>query len=72
MESINYRQISTVPMVYETHGGDDVLIFSSGPFAHLLTGVNDQTFIPHAIAYAACMGNGDTYCEDVAKSTLKK
>lgn len=38
MEAINYRQITTVPMVFETHGGDDVLIFSSGPFAHLLTG----------------------------------
>jgi alkaline phosphatase len=67
MESINYRQIATVPMVFETHGGDDVLIFSSGPFAHLLTGVLDQSYLPHAMAYAACIGNGEKYCDSIPK-----
>ncbi|OXA56862.1 Membrane-bound alkaline phosphatase [Folsomia candida] len=69
MEAINYRQITTVPMVFETHGGDDVLIFSSGPFAHLLTGVLDQSYIPHAIGYAACIGQGEKFCDDYAHLT---
>jgi hypothetical protein len=44
-----------LPLLSETHGGDDVPIYSRGPFAHLLTGVVHQSFIPHAIAFAACL-----------------
>lgn len=29
---------ATVPLDYETHGGDDVAVFSIGPWSHLFTG----------------------------------
>jgi len=44
-----------LPLLSETHGGDDVPIYSRGPFSHLFTGVNHQSIIPHVIAYAACL-----------------
>ncbi|XP_061386482.1 membrane-bound alkaline phosphatase-like [Musca vetustissima] len=46
------------------HSGEDVGIFSSGPFAHLFTGVLQQHTIPHLMAYASCMGDGPTMCND--------
>lgn len=54
---------STVPLGLETHGGDDVAVFASGPWAHLFTGTYEQHFIPHAMAFAACIGPGRTACE---------
>ncbi|XP_011193269.3 membrane-bound alkaline phosphatase [Zeugodacus cucurbitae] len=53
---------ATVPLDSETHGGDDVAVFASGPFAHLFTGVYDQNTIPHIMAYASCVGNGLKAC----------
>ncbi|XP_073821447.1 alkaline phosphatase-like [Musca autumnalis] len=46
------------------HSGDDVGIFASGPFDHLFTGVLQQNTIPHLMAYAACIGDGPTMCDD--------
>ncbi|CAJ0924535.1 unnamed protein product [Ranitomeya imitator] len=40
----------------ETHGGEDVAIFAKGPMAHLLHGVVEQSYIPYAMGYAACIG----------------
>lgn len=50
----------------ETHGGDDVGVFARGPFSHLFTGVFEQSFIPHAMKYAACLGPkySKTFCDD--------
>ena len=63
--------MSAVPLLSETHGGDDVLIYSRGPFSHLLTGVVEQSYIPHAIGYASCIGPGLQYCQQRRrKSTL--
>nr|XP_014098695.2 membrane-bound alkaline phosphatase-like [Bactrocera oleae] len=53
---------STIPLDSETHGGDDVAVFASGPWAHLFTGVYDQNTIPHMMAYASCVGNGLKAC----------
>lgn len=33
-----FKQPATVPLDYETHGGDDVAVFAVGPHAHLFTG----------------------------------
>lgn len=57
------------PISSETHGGDDVLIYAKGshaPYAHLFTGVHQQSFIPHALAYAGCIGDGKRheFCTD--------
>lgn len=50
---IDFKQQALVPMTSETHGGDDVAIFASGPYAHLFQGVVDQNFIYHVMAYAS-------------------
>lgn len=52
------------PLPLETHGGEDVGVFASGPFAHLFSGVYEQNFIPHAIKYIACLGDGFTMCSE--------
>ncbi|XP_073825558.1 membrane-bound alkaline phosphatase-like [Musca autumnalis] len=46
------------------HSGEDVGIFASGPFDHLFTGVLQQNTIPHLMAYAACIGDGPTMCDE--------
>ncbi|XP_030372167.1 membrane-bound alkaline phosphatase [Scaptodrosophila lebanonensis] len=51
------------PLVSETHGGEDVGVFASGPWSHLFTGVYEQNAIPHMMAYAACVGSGLKACD---------
>ncbi|XP_055371329.1 membrane-bound alkaline phosphatase-like [Condylostylus longicornis] len=46
----------------ETHGGEDVAVFASGPWAHLFTGVYEQNVLPHLMAYASCIGDGLKHC----------
>ncbi|KAA0707644.1 Alkaline phosphatase [Triplophysa tibetana] len=58
----NYQAQSAVPLRSETHGGEDVAIFSKGPMAHLLHGVQEQHYIPHVMAYAACIGQNKDHC----------
>lgn len=60
---LKYKQIPNIPRKSETHGGDDVPVFAKGPFAHLFTGVQQQSYLPHAMAYAACIGQGPKYCD---------
>lgn len=55
-----------VPLNYETHAGEDVAIYASGPFAHLFTSVHEQHYIAHVIRYAACFGGGKQVCTDAA------
>uniref|UniRef100_A0A672S4H9 alkaline phosphatase n=1 Tax=Sinocyclocheilus grahami TaxID=75366 RepID=A0A672S4H9_SINGR len=50
-----YLQQAAVPLDSETHGSEDVTIFVKGPMAHLFHGVQEQSYIPHAMAYAACL-----------------
>ncbi|XP_056116501.1 intestinal-type alkaline phosphatase [Rhinichthys klamathensis goyatoka] len=50
-----YLQQAAVPLDSETHGSEDVAIFAKGPMAHLFHGVQEQSYIPHAMAYAACI-----------------
>ncbi|CAL8096102.1 unnamed protein product [Orchesella dallaii] len=56
MKKVDYKYFAGLPSKYETHGGDDVFIFSKGCFAHFLTGTQLQNYIPHVMAYAACIG----------------
>lgn len=55
----------TVPRKSETHGGDDVGIFATGPQAHLFKGVMEQNVIPFIMSYASCIGSGLTACEEM-------
>lgn len=63
INSRDFRFPGTVPMGYETHGGDDVAVYVSGPYSHLFRGTFEQNYIPHALAYAACIGHGKTACD---------
>jgi len=52
----SFRQPTTVPKEDETHSGEDVGVFTSGPWAHLFSGVYEQSYIAHALMYATCIG----------------
>ena len=47
-----YLQESAVPMTSETHAGEDVPLYAGGPGAHLFHGVQEQSYVYHAIAAA--------------------
>ena len=47
-----FRQQALVPAGSETHGGEDVPIYASGPWAHLFQGVVDQQYIFHVMNHA--------------------
>lgn len=51
-----------MPLRSETHGGEDVAVFARGPQAHLVHGVQEQTFVAHVMAFAACVEPYTTYC----------
>lgn len=63
----DYQAQSAVPLRQETHGGEDVAVFARGPMAHLLHGVHEQNYIPHAMAYAACIGSNRAHCNAAAR-----
>ncbi|NXJ54380.1 PPBT protein, partial [Spizaetus tyrannus] len=65
----NYQAQSAVPLRQETHGGEDVAVFARGPMAHLLHGVHEQNYIPHAMAYAACIGSNRAHCNAASRPT---
>jgi len=47
---------SAVPSTWANHGGDDVPLYAIGSLASVLFGGTiDQTFVPHAIAFAMCL-----------------
>ncbi|XP_055599311.1 alkaline phosphatase-like [Uranotaenia lowii] len=58
----NFRFPATLPVDSETHGGEDVAVYASGPWSHLFTGTYEQNTIPHMMAYAACIGAGAKAC----------
>ncbi|XP_063825793.1 alkaline phosphatase-like [Ostrinia nubilalis] len=62
LSNLNYTYPSLVPTPRETHGGEDVAVFARGPWSHIFSGNYEQNYIPHAIAYAACIGPGLTSC----------
>lgn len=58
-----FRFPSTAPRDSETHGGDDVAVYATGPYAHLFKASFEQYTIPHVMAYAGCIGDGMTACK---------
>ncbi|KAM6970132.1 alkaline phosphatase, tissue-nonspecific isozyme [Aplochiton taeniatus] len=61
-KSTDYVQLSAVPLSTETHGGEDVAVMARGPMAHLFDGIQEQNYIAHAMAYAACVGEDLRHC----------
>lgn len=49
----DFQYPALVPLIYETHGADDVAVYATGPQSHLFTGSYEQNVIPHIIAYIA-------------------
>lgn len=47
-----FFQEALIPRESETHSGEDVPIYASGPGSHLISGSNEQTIIFHAINHA--------------------
>ena len=47
-----YHQESLIPGDSESHGGEDVAIYASGPGAHLVTGTHEQHAIFHIMNHA--------------------
>lgn len=48
----DYRQEALAPLASETHSGEDVAIYASGPAAHLFHGTREQHYIYHVMRYA--------------------
>ncbi len=49
VKELNYLQPALVPTGGETHGGQDVQIYASGPNSYLFTGTVEQNYIFHVI-----------------------
>ncbi|MEK6750258.1 MAG: alkaline phosphatase [Pseudomonadota bacterium] len=47
--SLNFLQESTVPLDSETHAGEDVGVYATGPMAHLVHGSMEQNWIYHVM-----------------------
>lgn len=47
-----YQQETTVPLLMESHSGEDVPLYAGGPFAHLFRGVLEQNVIFHVMVAA--------------------
>ena len=50
--SLDYLQPTLVPLGSETHSGEDVGIYATGPQAHLFHGVVEQNYIGQVIIQA--------------------
>ena len=68
-EADDFMMMSTFHLKYETHGGEDVSAYAIGPQAHLISGVHEQSYLAHLMAYAACLRPGDLPCPSSADST---
>jgi alkaline phosphatase len=55
-EAHDFVQQSGVPLASETHGGEDVAIYASGPQAHLFGGTVDENYIYHVLSQASGLG----------------
>ncbi|NQZ29625.1 MAG: alkaline phosphatase [Oceanospirillaceae bacterium] len=49
----DYIQQALIPKSSETHSGEDVAVYASGPWAHLFNGTVEQNYIFHVMLHAA-------------------
>ena len=47
---------SGVPLSRATHNGEEVSVYSKGPWGHLLKGFYEQSYIGNVMMYASCNG----------------
>jgi alkaline phosphatase len=60
------RNAATVPLSSETHGGDDIGVYASGPWSHLFVGSYEQNNLPLLMSYAMEIGE---YSETKGKNS---
>ncbi|XP_028407457.1 alkaline phosphatase-like [Dendronephthya gigantea] len=51
----SFRQQALIYTSSESHAGEDVGIYATGPFAHLFHGVVEQNYIFHVMDHALCL-----------------
>lgn len=57
---------AAIPSTWANHAGDDVPLYAVGSLANILFGgTMDQTYIPHAIAFAMCLFDYKERCQPV-------
>ena len=56
---------------WSSHGGEDVSLQGSGPWAHLVSGVHEQTFVAGLTEFAMCIGDykNEPHCVTSGDST---
>lgn len=54
--ALEYRHLSAFYLGDETHGGEDVAVFATGPGSSLVRGTFEQNYIAYVMSYAGCMG----------------
>lgn len=62
-----YRHQAMLPLDDETHGGEDVPVYATGPGSQLVRGTFEQNYIAYVLSYAGCMGpvgNWNQGCND--------
>lgn len=59
--------MAAVPTESATHSGEDVVVLARGPMGHLFQGVQEQNYVAHAMAYAACVGADLRHCQGQTK-----
>lgn len=72
---VTYKHLSAFPLPDETHGGEDVAVFASGPGANLVRGTFEQNYIAYVMSYAGCMGPAKRFnlaCDDDFPRTAAK
>lgn len=51
-----YRHQAMLSLDDETHGGEDVPVYATGPGAELIRGSFEQNYIAYVMSYAGCLG----------------
>lgn len=59
LKNPNHRPAATLPLSSESHAGEDVGVYASGPWSHLFVGSYEQNILPLAMAYASHIGPYD-------------
>ncbi|PSN51496.1 Alkaline phosphatase 4 [Blattella germanica] len=57
-----YRHFAPIFLHSETHAGEDVPVYASGPLSFVFSGVFESNYIAHAISYVACIGPQASRC----------
>lgn len=68
----DFQMMATFNTDYETHGGEDVSAYAIGPQAHLISGVHEQSYLAHLMAYAGCLRPDDLSCPPSSSSAQNK